>query len=181
MKKSIIFILICVIILSCGARAKYIDGGMTKIPISENYFDIKIKNKHKPNIPNGIDSESLYREIYFMYGDRKYESDSSRISVLKFYKNGCVNEFIGVQKSELKSVDLNPEIKGYRGLSYIKNNKQFVSFFAPVTQEGYYGLQKNILKSSGDTLFLNYKNTNTIIVYVKDKIPNKNLNYIADW
>ena len=180
MKKSIITILICLIILSCSSRAEYIDGGITKIPMKDNYFK-NIKKKNKTNIPNGVDSESLYREIYFMYGVKRNESDTNRISVLKFYKNGCVNEFIGVKKSELKDIDLNPEIKGYRGISYKKNDKQFVSFFAPVTQEGYYGLQKNILETSGDTIFLNYKNTNTIIVYVKDKIPNKNLKYNANW
>jgi hypothetical protein len=180
LKKPILSTLICLIILSCGSRAEYIDGGITKIPIKDNYFK-KIKNKHKTDIPNGIDSESLYREIYIMYGVKKYESDINRISVLKFYKNGCVNEFIGIKKSELKDIDLNPEIKGYRGLAYKENDKQFVSFFAPVTQEGNYGLQKNILKTDGDTLFLNDKNTNTIIVYVKDKIRNKNLKYIADW
>ena len=168
-------------VFSCSVKTKYINEGVTKIPADENYFKRKFRDKYMVSIPNNIVVNSVYREVYSRYGESKYEANPKNLSLLKFYKNGGVNFFIGVKMENIDNIDLNPDSKGYRGIAYAKNDKQFVSFFAPVSQGGRYGLQHNTIMIANDTLYLKHKNENTTTVFVKSKNSFKNEVYNADW
>ncbi|AUP79811.1 hypothetical protein [Flavivirga eckloniae] len=169
-------------LMSCGVRTEHLKEGIIKVPKDKSYFARKFRNKHNVKTPNEVDSKSVYREIFFIDNGRKYESNKFKyFLLLRFYENGCVNEFIVPSLEKLENIDLNPDSKGYRGVVYTKKDKCLVSFFVPVSQTYRYGLLNSIINIKGDTLFLKYKNEDYISVYIKDSLSDKNLKYKANW
>jgi hypothetical protein len=164
----------------------------TKIPADKNYF--KNKKYFSVSLLDKIDTAVIYKEDYYYSSNKKdftpidnkkWYSTNNRVSIYKFYSNGCINLFFFRNGYEIEKNDLNPEYKGHRGVYYIDNKGNIKIDKFVIVGYGFgplYDINKSIVKIKGDTLLIKYfSNLTSVDVYVKQKIPKEWLIYKADW
>ena len=151
-----------------------------KVPKDHNFFRKNYNTKYNVKTPTGVDTSSIYKEIYSLgFNGKKYFRTDGYNSFFRFYANGRVNSFTYKDDGE---ISLNPNKKGYRGVCYVKDNKEIISLVAPISQDQTYGIKNYELKVKGDTLFVTYKQKNSFPhIYIKQKLSKKNLNFNANW
>jgi hypothetical protein len=162
-------IVLLVFILANGQiKHRLLEDGITKVPADENYFTKNYREKFKVAKPDSVETGVLYVESYYIDTNNKWfrtgGTYSQPPSALLFYENGCVNDF-----SNGKNSKLNPEISGYRGMSFIKKGKKLIEIIAPANEVRSLGKITYEYSTAEDTLFLTRPATNSRYVYIKDK------------
>ena len=144
-------LILCLFFVSCEViKYKKLDDGITKIPLDKFFFDKNYRDKYKIVLSKMIDTNSVYVESFYL--DSKGKSSSSQngcnsfINGLKFYGNGCLNNFIINKDSLYNLPKLNPEKAGYRGISYIKGKDTLVEIIVPIDETYNLGKKKIFLK-----------------------------------
>ena len=154
--------------ISCESiKNKMLQDGTTKVPIDKKFFDKKYRNKYEIVLSKMIDPNSVYVESFYLDSNAKLfdskKGHNSFIGVLKFYRNGCLNNFI-VNKDSLHSLPkLNPLIRGYRGICYKNERDTIIEIILPVDEVYNLGKKKYFLKTRQDTLVLT--DNQTLFIY----------------
>ncbi len=183
-------LLFLLLFVSCGSiKTKKLKNGITDVPTEKDFFDINYREKYNVENINSVDLNSIYVRIYTLTNENEYinflGADYKHISfvyALKFYENGCVNQFI-ISKNDIETdsfLSINPEIEGVRGVCYTQNNINKIAFVTKVSESGKMGIYNPIIELKGDSLFLS-ENKYLKSVYIKKPLSKKNKKYTANW
>ncbi len=177
-------LLFLLLFLSCGSlKTIELKDGVTDVPAEKDFFDTNYREKYKIKNIAGIDYNAIYMEEYYINHKGKMISikDYFVETGIRFYENGCVNQFDIYKGLESDQIDLNPDITGGRGICYFLDNRYMM---AMVTITGEYykiGIYNPEIKLKGDTLFLLKKGSNYNRVLIKKPLSKKNQEYTANW
>ncbi|MCD0467651.1 hypothetical protein [Flavobacterium sp. ENC] len=179
-------LIIVLFFVSCETiKSKKLDDGITKIPVDKLFFHKNYRYKYHVVLSKVIDTNSVYIESFYL--DSKGELFSTKkgfnsfLNGLKFYGNGCLNNFVINKDSLLNLPELNPLRTGFRGISYIKKKDTVIEIIAPIDENYNLGKKQYYLKVRTDTLFLEEKQTSLKYIYVRHKLNDNNTKYKADW
>lgn len=167
-------------------KFRFLKNGVTRVPSDPEFFDKNYSNKYTISLPQGIYTDAVYIEQYYVDFEGKLfrtgiEREGEIVSALKFYDNGCINRF-SIKNAELNNIsELDPEEEGYRGIAFIKKNKSYIDIVGPINQNYKLGIISYEIKVSGDTLFVNNYRANSKYIYLKQKISSEQNKYTADW
>ena len=150
-------------------------NGYSKAPTNPKIFKNKVYFDR--SILAQIDTTVIYEEYNTDYyeGVEKhpdvlarynYKNPNSTYGVYKFYGNGCYNLFhLDRNKPELTKEMFDPTYTGWRGVLYKKKNKVVGDIFTQVGQMSWQlGKQSNQFTFNGDTLIVELKNVNNLII-----------------
>lgn len=172
--------------VSCETiKSKKLDDEISKIPVDKFFFHKNYRDKYPVMLLKMIDTNSVYIESFYL--DSKGELLSTKkgfnsfLNGLKFYGNGCVNNFVINKDSLVNLPELNPLRRGFRGISYIKNKDTVIEIIAPIDENYTLGKKQYYLKVRTDTLFLEEKQTSLKYIYLRHKLNDTNIKYKADW
>ncbi len=181
--KALVFILV-VLTLGCEMKTYTLQNGITKVPVDSTVY--KNKSKFDKSLLTIIDTGVIYEE----YRSEKkilsrLDSDitTSIYGVIRFYSNGCYNNFYINRDNMLDSNDFNPLYNGKRGVYYKEGNQIRYDLYAESNQQGHIGLLTGTFVFSNDTL---YKYTYSDYlkqpsIYIKRRLPTGYLDYSANW
>lgn len=178
-------VLLLFFISSDKIEYKLLADGFTKVPADENYFTKNYRNNKKLQVgpPDGVAFNVLYVPLHVpkkntIYVGHIAQWPEFRTHALMFYENGCVNTF--VSEEGYPDITLNPEHQGYRGISYKKKGKNYISTIGRADdQSGNITEHKpDVIEIRGDTLITRIPGH--ISYYIKDKSGIKT-NYTANW
>lgn len=182
MKKAIsIFLLL---FISCGIKTSILENGFTKAPVNpRSYLDIE---KFDVKLNKVIDTSCIYEQFNIDHNilsrlDKHVETNI--YSVLRFYGNGCFNQFyLNRQRNQLLiKNNFNPSYSGYRGYYNKKDNEIRFDMFAPITQTKEIGKLSGIINVQGDTIYLITDKYREAEIFIKRKISGELLDFKADW
>ena len=180
------FIVVMLLIISCGINTKTLEDGTTKVPKDSLYFNKGYRQKFNVINVKNVRYNSIYIEKYYVNPYTKKRFDlrigyNSFIGAIKFYENGTLNLF-SVDKHKLKNLPLfNPKKMGYRGISYIKNKDTLVDIIEPITDAYRMGKRTYQIEIKGDSLTLVNKKNNDMYIYKERKLLKKNTSYKSNW
>ncbi len=178
--------LIIFLTFSCNIEVIKLQDGITKVPKSKNFFKKEYREKYKIINLNNVKYNSIYIEKYYMDMFTKEIFDSRKgynsfLGAIKFYKNGTLNLFSIEKKIDSLPI-LNPQKRGYRGISYIKNNDTLIDIIVPISDTYKIGKKTYKAEIQGDSLILiDNKKRNSVRIYIENTMLEKNLNYKSDW
>lgn len=185
MIKSFLILMIAV----CGMAAiKYrlLSDGITKVPKDAAFFDKEYRGKYKVSLPEGADTTALYAERYYVdFEGKMFEKGKERegelLGVYRFYPNGCVNEFI-IANNELERMpSLDPEVRGYRGVSFVKKGERVLDMAVPINELRHLGVKSLKIEIKGDTLIVADSRARSKNIYIRIKNKQLQSGYKADW
>ena len=177
-----LIIVICMSLVSCNSmKVRPLEDNITRVPADNFYFDKKYANQNLRGKPEDIDENSLYVDEYYIGFNNEIFNSNSRKEAYRFFKNGAVNKFF-LNQENINTINLNPNISGYRGFCYKKDGKWKFDLVAPITELRNIGTYKyEFLDIKRDTI--KFRRVNDYVVYVFSRQPlnNKNRQFSADW
>lgn len=185
MMKSFLIVMIAV----CGMAAlknRLLGDGITKVPKDAAFFDKQYRGKYNVNLPEGADTTALYVERYYVgfrgeLFEKGKEREGELLGVYRFYPNGCVNSF-SIANNELDRMpSLDPEVRGYRGVSFVKKGERVLDMAVPVNGLGHLGVRSLEIEINGDTLIVADSRARSKNIYLRVKNKQLQSGYRADW
>ncbi len=173
-------------LVSCeGIKERKLDDGLTKIPNEKSFFDKNYRSKYDIVLLNEIDTNAVYIESFYIDTEgKRYDlktNSNSFINGLKFYGNGCLNNFIFNKDSLNNLPNLDPAVRGYRGICYKNKKDTLIEIISPIDETYNLGKKKYAIKVQSDTLFLVDKKTASKYIYLKQRLKENTIWYKADW
>ncbi len=167
-------------------RKKILKDNRTFVPAREDFFQRKFRDKYDVAPPIWADLSVVYYEDYTITKEgvkTQVYQKSDYSHAFRFYPNGAVNRFTYSQDHDfsLDSISWDPEFNGSRGVTYLKNGEEYISYFTRVTGSGSYGIFTTSLKhfiAQGDSL--TQPDYSGIIVYKKYSLSDAQI-YNANW
>ena len=181
-KEFLIFMFLYVCLLSCNMKTYKLLDGISRVPTEQSVYKNKIK--FDTTLLAIIDTNAIYEEYdqeLRILKRLNIHMGRGTYGVLRFYPNGCLNEFGLDRDKRLAKGDLNPLYHGYRGVYYNENSKIRFDLFAEVDQRQHIGLLKGTIYFNGDTMYFKRDDLSYKEIYIKRKVLQENLNYTADW
>ncbi|UOY08654.1 hypothetical protein L0P88_08885 [Muricauda sp. SCSIO 64092] len=188
-------ILIMFLVSSCSTiKTKLLEDGYSKVPVEEDFFGKHYRNKYEVNIPDNIDTKSIYVAEFFQDYDGKMHNINSNgrfnKTAIRIYPNACVSYFSissSVKTNQISINELNPDKTGYRGVCYKNGEDYFVGLVAPIND--WYKIGKTVKKITivKDTLFTQTYNKasrkfdKSKLVYLKKSLPIEKIQFQANW
>ncbi|MHA3789519.1 hypothetical protein ACX0HA_15010 [Flavobacterium hauense] len=185
MAKSFLVLVLAVCSIA-SIKYRLLSDGITKVPRDATFFDKQYRDKYNVSMPEGADTTALYVERYYVgFGGEVFEQGKDRegqlLSVIKFYPNGCVNEFF-IGNNQLEQLpELDPEVRGYRGVSFVKKNERVLDMAVPINELYHLGIKSNKIEIKGDTLVVLNSRSNSEYIYIKYKNKQIQNKYKAVW
>ncbi len=192
LKKFLIAIFIEILLLGCSQKLRILSDGWTRVTNNENNF--KNISKFKPDILKQIDTSCIYMEYAYIQSldssafglnkEKRYNEitfpNSERREFYRFYSNGYCNLFIKEPNARINLQNFNPNLTGYRGVFYKDlNDKICIDLFTQITGYGKFGILKEHIRFSGDTMFVKTNrmhNSSRIFLKTKIEIDLKEIN-----
>lgn len=178
-------VLLLLFISSEKIEYKLLADGFTKVPADADYFTKNYRNNKKLQVgpPEGVAFNVLYVPLHVPEPNTTYiykplQWPEFHTHAIMFYKNGCTNMF--VSEEQYPDITLDPEHQGYRGISYKKKGKNYISRVARA-DDGSTNVTEStdhIAAVKGETIVMKFRNHK--FYYIKDKSGIKT-NYSANW
>lgn len=181
MTKQPVYILLLLLMLSCGMKTYTLLDNRTKVPVESNVY--MNRSAFNNSLLNIIDTGIVYEEYDTKYNvltrlDSHVENRFYR--VCKFYSNGNFNYFT-IDKEAPLFKEFDPSYSGYRGVYYQKNNLTRFDLFAGINQRQQIGKLTGTFIFKGDTMYLKRDDLAYTGIYIKRKMPPEFFTYKADW
>jgi hypothetical protein len=172
------------LLYNCNSKLTTLADGHTKVSnCSKTYKNI---SKFNTELLQYVDTNALYKEVCFVqdvdsskFGMNKrkkyritYLPSGTLRNFVRFYSSGYVNWFGNYDTAALSVKNFNSDSTGFRGIYYRKKNGIIcIELFQPVTGYGSYGINKQFVTFSADTMFVKDERVSvSSTVYIKQKM-----------